>query len=262
LPQPLKRRGSSEKLSPEELDLRLALVTAEIATETKVDFPRLAPLFWDDPDRLNPAIYVRASMSIPFFFQPLIVEDVPQGAAAAKLWESLANYGGELPARCAFIDGGIMSNFPIGIFHEHQRIPSAPTFGISLGRRDRTPLNSFNSLWQLSAAIFDSARHSLDYDFIVNNPDYKRLVGYIDTDGFNWLDFSMSDQHKIDLFLRGVQAADRFLREFDWKEYKCIRGHLVGAHGVGNPRSYAAPVPIPGTKALAEDALIREKLLK
>jgi len=33
----------------------------------------------------------------------------------------------------------------------------------------------------------------------------------------------MSDDDKLDLFKKGAAEADRFLREFDWAEYKEIR---------------------------------------
>ena len=132
-----------------------------------------------------------------------------------------------------------MSNFPIEVFHEPDIVPSAPTFGISLGSRHRKP-NTFDNPWQLAGAIFDSARHCLDYDFLAKNPDYRNLVGYIDTEGFNWLDFHMPDVQKIDLFVAGVRAAADFLRTFDWEDYKRIRGHLAQAHRLGEE------IPSPG----------------
>src|SRR5262249_1098565 len=159
-------------------------------------------LYWSNWEQLNPSTFVRASMSIPFFFDPMIVTGVPQGEDAKAEWARLASYGGDPPHQCAFIDGGIMSNFPIELFHVPDAVPAPPPFGIALGSQDRTQ-NTFANPWQLGLAIFDTARHCLDYDFIAKNPDYKNLVGDIDTDGFNWLDFGMPDQRKVDLFVRG-----------------------------------------------------------
>ncbi len=67
---------------PERANPHLALVTADLSTQTKVEFPDMAPLYWGDSDSVNPAMYVRASMSIPGFFYPLRITGVPQGDEA------------------------------------------------------------------------------------------------------------------------------------------------------------------------------------
>jgi NTE family protein len=211
-----------------EPESALAVVAADITTETKAVFPKMAPLYWANPDEVNPAEYVRASMSIPFFFQPYRIENIPRGDDALTRWEDLANYREVPPQSCAFIDGGIMSNFPIDLFHKPDRIPSAPTFGVKLGTNKRKSSPMAGPV-HLAGAIFDAARHCLDYDFIARNPDYQRLVTCIDTGEHYWLDFKMSDEDKIDLFSRGARAADHFLREFNWGEYKKVREGVKAA---------------------------------
>jgi NTE family protein len=221
-----------EPFSPKG-DIRLALIAAEVSTGTKVDFPRTAPLFWKAPASISPAQFVRASMSVPFFFFPLYVEDLPQ---EQDRWEELVGYDGELGPACTLVDGGIMSNFPISEFHK-QGVPRTPTFGVKLGAEQRRlrPIGAeqralrARPLGQLTGAIFNAARHTLDYDFIYKNPDYRRLVAYIDTGAHNWLDFRLSAAAQVDLFLRGVKAGVRFLREFDWGAYKQLRAQLAAA---------------------------------
>jgi NTE family protein len=72
-------------------------------------------------------------------------------------------------------------------------------------------------------AVFRSASHTLDYDFIKRNPDYRKLVSYIDTGDHSWLAFDMSEKDKVELFTCGVRKAAEFLRGFDWKKYKELR---------------------------------------
>lgn len=214
---------------------RLAIIAAEISTETKVEFPKMAPLFWEDSNNINPACYVRASMSIPYFFHPYRLP-VPQGDDARTNWDELASYRSALPQEATLVDGGIMSNFPIDVFHKSNKVPAAPTFGVKLGTDKRT-LQPIEKPASLGLAAFNSARHCLDYDFIKRNPDYKHLVAYIDTrssqtgEEYNWLDFNLTDEAKIDLFRRGVQAAHEFFQKFDWEEYKKIRADLIASHG-------------------------------
>jgi NTE family protein len=76
-------------------------------------------------------------------------------------------------------------------------------------------------------AIFNSARHVLDYQFLLTNPDYEKLIAKVDTGEHNWLNFSMPDEDKVDLFVRGAKAAEEFLNTFNWKDYKEIRKELT-----------------------------------
>jgi NTE family protein len=231
LPQGLRRRDGLPLTEPKTA---LALIAADVSTETKVVFPKMAPLYWEKHEEVNPASFVRASMSIPFFFQPFRVENVPQDIAALDRWRDLASYAETPPQTCTFIDGGIMSNFPIDIFHRPDRVPSAPTFGVKLGT-DKRKNSGIDEPMELVSAIFNSARHCLDYDFIVRNPDYRKLVTCIDTDDHNWLNFDMKPEAKVDLFVKGARAADHFLREFNWEEYKDIRRGIAQAMRVADP---------------------------
>jgi NTE family protein len=221
LPPGLRTR-EGEELGPERANPHLALVAADVSTQTKVEFPNMAPLYWRDPDDVNPALYVRASMSIPYFFRPLRVAGVPQGAEARARWRDLAGYDEEPPEVCTFVDGGIMSNFPIDLFHAPEKVPTAPTFGAKLGTDQRRSAE-ISSPRRLGAAAFSSASHTLDYDFIKRNPDYMKLVSYIDTGQHGWLDFDLSDAAKVDLFVRGARKAAEFLTAFDWERYKEVR---------------------------------------
>lgn len=223
------RHRSGEPLPFQGTGARLALVSADVSTETKVEFPKMAPMYWPDPDKADPALFVRASMSIPFFFYPLRVGGLPQIPQVKEHWEALANYTGDLPDMATFVDGGIMSNFPIDLFHAYSRVPVAPTFGAKLGLDSRVH-HKIQSPFQLGGAVFASASHCLDYDFITRHPDYNKLVTWIDTGGHNWLNFYMPTQDKIDLFHRGVLAGAKFLKTFDWEAYKTLRGKMATAY--------------------------------
>ena len=215
-----------QPLSDDEKRARLAMVAADITTETKVEFPDMARLYWSQPEQMNPACFARASMSIPFFFHPFRVDDCPQNQGQA--WREQANYFGRLPQSVMFMDGGIMSNFPINLFHEPYRVPLAPTFGAKIGI-DRNEPATIETPSQLLGAVFTASQHTLDNDFIRQNPDYRHLVTTIDTGSHHWLNFSMSSEDKVDLFVRGAKAAADFLCNFDWLAYKEIRKGIAEA---------------------------------
>ena len=216
----------------------LCIVTADIATETKVELPRMAALYWDDAGAVNPADYARCSMSIPVFFQPYRVPLKIRDDAHRKLWCELAGMDNRdmdparvppfPPPEACFIDGGVLSNFPIDAFHNTRKVPTRPTLGVKLQWDDRS--HTITKLTKLVTQTFNSSRHCLDYEFLRKNPDFKQLVAYIDTADHDWLDFEMNDAGKLDLFTRGAETARAFLAGFDWNKYKETRQHLVGAY--------------------------------
>lgn len=210
---------------------RFAVIGSDLTTETKVEFPRMASLYWKNPEEINPAFFVRASMSVPYFFQPMVIEDLPGGPDAMDNWRKLAKYYGPIPEKVHFVDGGLMSNFPIDVFHNKSVVPRLPTFGVRLGV-DRNKPNKISSSLNLFGAMFNSIRHLHDYDFILRNPDYEMLVQQIDIGDHDWLNFGIDNPSKIDLFVRGAQAAAAFLRRFDWEKYKNVR-ELIMQHQLG-----------------------------
>jgi NTE family protein len=238
LPPDLRLRATDAPLT--DPGAELVVIAADLTTKSKVQFPRMAELYWDPPDKVHPARYVRASMSIPFFFHPYAIYNLPEGEQAAERWRRHCNYSEAIPLACYLVDGGVVSNFPIHTFHNYSKIPDAPTFGAKLGENSRlsgvTPPTGTEASKHgrasrpggLVGAIFDLARHCLDDDFIVQNPDYSRLVTPIPTGEHHWLNFSMSDRDKLDLFLRGARAAIAFLEGFHWEDYKKIRARSLG----------------------------------
>ena len=225
LPRSLRKRGG-EPLTPTQANPYLAIIAADITTETKAEFPKMASMYWPKPDDIDPSWFVRASMSVPLFFAPLVIDHIPQGPTAKKNWARWASYRGEIPRRCLLVDGGTMSNFPIDIFHDPAHTPIAPTFGVKLGS-ERRRCERIESPLKLVQAIHDSARHTLDYDFLLRHPDYRNLMTWIDTGDHHWLNFNLSDEDKKDLFIRGAQAAKEFLCAFDWPAYKKLRGRIA-----------------------------------
>lgn len=199
----------------------LKIVAADLTTSSKVVFPEMAQLYWENPNTINPALFARASMSIPGFFQPMEVTGVRSIVNSTEKWDALCSFDGTIPDRIYFADGGLLSNFPISLFHR-PNVPNAPTFGAKLGSAKRV-VNEIESVFGYGVNLVTSMWHCSDYDFIYQNPDYHRLITYIPTDGHNCLNFFMSDEEKLVLFRKGMIAAIEFLDKFDWPAYKEVR---------------------------------------
>ncbi len=218
----LRNRLTNEIYSSPKDILELAIIAADITTQSKIIFPQMSELFYENPEMTNPADFARASMSIPFFFQPFRLNNLPTGVEAWKKWNKMTGLNASVPAEVLFMDGGIISNFPIDIFHNNTKVPDAPTFGVKIGL-DKAEINPNKKFFSLIGSIFNTARFSSDDNFLRTNPDFRNLIGYIDTGSHNWLNFGLTDEAKVDLFIRGAQAAATFIHDFNWEKYKEIR---------------------------------------
>jgi len=219
LPEGLTNRITGEPIT--EYDASIRIVAADVTTSTKVVFPEMAPMYWQEPEGVNPACFARASASIPLFFQPFNVGGISEIIEGGGKWERLGSFKGTLPGRVSFVDGGLLSNFPIDLF-KRNGVPRAPTLGARLGNKDRSA-KDITSVGQYAGGLLSALRHYADYDFIFKNPLYKYLIAHIPTEKYHWLDFNMGPEEKLGLFREGFMAGHRFLEGFDWEQYKELR---------------------------------------
>ncbi|TVQ84031.1 MAG: esterase [Chromatiaceae bacterium] len=215
---------------------RLVIVAADLWSQTRVEFPRMAELYWSDPTQVNPALYVRGSMAFPFFFEPLRLTELPADPGAAVRWAKHAGLvtaqstDRQLPTRAMLTDGGLLSNFPIDVFHTPDRVPRLPTFGVRLQADHRVDAGrpfvgdrGLAGLAAFSGMLIDTATRQLDYEFIRRNPDYRHLVSEIPCERVHpdgrrepipALDFALPAADKELLFRQGAETALAFVRGF------------------------------------------------
>ena len=208
------------------------VITADLTTQSKVQFPKMAHLYWGEKVReISPARMVRASMSVPFFFIPFEIDNIPgAGNPANDEWIKNTNFHGPIPKKVKFVDGGMISNFPINVFHSKSgAAPRKPTFGVKLSSY-REECTTIDDLGDFVGSIVSTMRHDSDNEFLIQNPDFKKLICFIDADkDFNWLNFKMDDESKKRLFLLGARKGLEFLSKFNWEEYKKLRLQQVNA---------------------------------
>ena len=200
---------------------RLVLLSSNVTFNRIVKFPERGQDYWDNPERVFPAEYVRATMSIPFFFDVYIPES-HNGAVVTK--------------KSRFVDGGMLSNFPIREFHS-PRVPRFPTFGIKLGLEEANSFQDKQTLLDYIYSFFNTFKEFYDNEFLNEDPDTSKLIATIDTLKANWLNFWMTNDEKKELFCQGAKAACLFLDKFDWGAYKNIRSGAAGAGQSLQPQS-------------------------
>jgi NTE family protein len=139
---------------------------------------------------------VRASMSIPFFFQPFH-QTTPQGT-------------------CTWVDGGMLQNFPITVFNRSDgKTPRWPTFGVKLSSQppEKAPDKEvFGDIHELVAiartALGEWNRYTLDEDGVSS-----RTV-WVDTMRVQATDFHIDPATQQKLYDNGCAAAEAFLAEW------------------------------------------------
>ena len=145
-----------------------------------------------------------------------------------------------------FVDGGILSNFPINVFHNPKiRIARMPTFGVKLEDEDHVVAGANKTVRKkflsFLGSIFSTVRFYYDRDFLKRNEIYEKCIAHVDVAGFNWLNFGIDYNTKLKLFQRGAEAAKTFFlggkvwvdgkekpfEAFDWEKFKKEREQVV-----------------------------------
>jgi NTE family protein len=196
-------------LSPEQR-YRLVVMASDVSLR------RIARLPWDyrsayglDPDQQSVVDAVRASMSIPFFFQPAHIDHAAQRRSGGR------------PARSTLVDGGMLSNFPVDVFDRKDgRRPRWPTFGIKLGTspgQQRLPKLPDGPLSLTRAMV---ATMTSWYDGMhIDRPEVCARTIFVDTFGISATAFDLSPADQDRLYGSGRRAAEKFLSRWDFDRY-------------------------------------------
>jgi NTE family protein len=187
-----------------------------VVTATDVTTGQLVRLPWDygriyglDPDEQPVADAVRASMSIPFFYETVKL------TSASGLTSTL-------------VDGGMLSNFPLDSFDRPDgKPPRWPTFGVTVlpnlpQGNDRVipalaPLHRLCGPTLLEDLITTMiVGHDQTY---LNQPWVSARAIRVDSTDVGFLDFDISHTQREALYQRGYRAAEAFLSTWDWTAY-------------------------------------------
>ena len=195
---------------PPEQRYRLVVTVADVTTGQLVRLPwDYRRVFGLDPDEQLVADAVRASMSIPFFFRPVSL------TSTAGLTSTL-------------VDGGLLSNFPIdSLDRTDGKTPRWPTFGITL--LPNLPHGNDKVIPALAALRLLGAPHLLE-DVVttvlvgrdqayLNQPWVDARAIRVDSTDVGFLDFDISENEVEAQYLRGHEAVERFLADWNWEAY-------------------------------------------
>lgn len=174
---------------------KLKVIATDIRRNEMVVFPDDAEKYGQNPDELEVAQAVRASMSLPYFFRPI------------KMWDTW------------FIDGGATSNFPIWIFDANNSTNiRRPTLGILLDGGEYDRLNTITGWWTYLKAILNTMLQAHDRKFI-QPEDFEHRIIKVPTGDVGTADFDLTRAKKEWLVHSGYDAGRDFLSTWSWESY-------------------------------------------
>jgi NTE family protein len=198
---------------PESRRYGLVVHTSDITRGQLVRLPWDYDFYGQNRDEQDVVGAVRASMSIPFFFEPVTVTtqpadvDVPSpGGGSVR-----AHYDG---GTVTWVDGGMLRNFPINAFdREDGGAPRWPTIGVKLSSlQTRFPATKAALSSYLEAR---GCLHTMmnEWDaYGVDAATAGRTI-FVDNAGISTTDFDLDPDQRNELFLNGVRAATAFVIE-------------------------------------------------
>jgi NTE family protein len=208
--------GDLERLFPGEsddrvFDHRLQIIISDLSTRDLLVLPRDAKRLGIDPDRLPVALAVRASMSVPFVFEPVRIDNPETGL------------------QHVLVDGGILSNFPVWLFDCESGNPVRPTLGLRLVEPEpKKPLGAalgdhvappagVRALVDHGKSLLLTMLEAHDRLYL-EEADYARTIP-IPTLGVQAVQFDLPDARLSELYQSGAKAAESFLETWDFGAY-------------------------------------------
>jgi NTE family protein len=165
----------------------LRIVASDISRGRLVVLPDDARAYGVDPDRLEIALALRMSTSLPLFFRPLRL-----GAGRRS---------------SLIVDGGLLAGLPFHLFDEEGA--TTPTFGIHAGPGRRPVRRGVRGPFSLLTASYYTAL-AMNQRTAGEAREAERTVE-IDCGRVHAVRFVLSDAEKSQLYEAGRRAAARFL---------------------------------------------------
>jgi NTE family protein len=198
---------------PDGHEYRLVVNTSDIVRGQLAQLPWDYPLYGHVADDEEVVSAVRASMSIPFFFEPVTFQTnqatvripCPNGGTIDQVYEA-----GEV----TFVDGGMLQNFPIDAFERVDgAAPRWPTIGIKLSSLPKTLSATKACENALAVGIHCTRTSTNEWDnYQVDATTAARTI-FVDNAGLTATDFDLTVAQQNELFANGVNAATQFVIE-------------------------------------------------
>ena len=183
----------------ERYRFKLRVIASDITSGRLLVLPQDIAEFGVRPEDLNVAFAIRMSMSIPFFYEPVVIKDLKTNQAHF------------------IVDGGLLSNFPVWLFDSEGAVPAWPTIGFKLVEPEEGAPNNIRGPISLLGALFSTMMEAHDARYI-KDENFVRTIP-IRTLGVKTTDFDISTEMSEALYESGREAAQKFFATWNFPEY-------------------------------------------
>lgn len=185
---------------PERFAWSLVVTASDLSRRRLVRIPWDLDSYGIDPDGFSVARAVHASSAIPYVFEPVRV-------------------GG-----ATWVDGGLLSDFPVELFDRPDAQPRWPTFGIRLTARPGIPpTHPVHGPVSLGLAAIETLFSNQDNAYIDDACTVRRTI-FVPADELSPIDFDITAAQREALYQRGLQAGQQFLRTWNYADYLAACG--------------------------------------
>jgi NTE family protein len=179
---------------------RLAVTATDLSRKRLIYLPWQYDEYGRDPDEQKVVDAVRASASIPYFFEPVSLSG-PHGTST-------------------LVDGAIVSNYPISMFDREDGLPGRwPTIGIRLSSLEPKPddqdVERVRGPVPLGAALVETAIEGCQAEHVLDPCTVARSVA-VDTEPVSAVDFDIDAAQRERLIEAGRATARSFLAGWDY----------------------------------------------
>lgn len=166
----------------------LKLIASDLTNGRMVVIPDDLASYGIDWKSFSVAKALRMSCGIPFFFEPIKLKD--------------------RKGECLFVDGGILSNFPLWVFDNGNK--QRPIIGLKLSNpREDMPPQKINNGLNLFEALFSTMKNAHDERYISRK--HERNIVFIPVEKYSATQFDLDEETKEALIEIGRKRTSRFL---------------------------------------------------
>jgi NTE family protein len=196
------RLNDADTALPQERRYALVLTASDVSAQRFVRLPWDYALYGLEADDQHVADAVRASASIPFFFEPVTMK----GARGVS----------------TLVDGSLLSTYPVDVFDRSDgQSPRWPTIGVRLSSRlgERGSAQPVQGAVSLALALVETALEACQAAHVSNAANLERSI-FVDASGVAATDFGITTEQQEQLLTQGHAAAAAFLERWDFDGWR------------------------------------------
>ncbi|MFJ8256121.1 patatin-like phospholipase family protein [Peribacillus asahii] len=172
----------------------LRIITSDITNGRLVVLPNDLSHYGIESQSFSVAKAVRMSCSVPYFFEPVKIKTGNQTNV--------------------FVDGGVLSNFPMWLFNTDRGTRERPVIGLKLTGDEVGKAHEVDDPIEMFTALFKTMTNAHDSRYI--SKKHVNNIAFIPMKGISGLDFKLNEEKKDELIQRGRVYTTQFLKRWSY----------------------------------------------